>query len=73
MERGREMTVSLGLMPMECRRIVLIRPYAYPAGSGAIQESQGEFWDASNYSDHSFIKTGIFMIRFDVVEWFLNF
>lgn len=27
-----------------------------PAGSGAIQESQGEFLDASKYSDHSFIK-----------------
>lgn len=44
---------------MECRRVVLIRPSACSAGSGAVQESQGDcvFLDTSEYSDHSFIKT----------------
>lgn len=44
---------------MECRQVVLIRPWACSAGSGAVQESQGDcvFLDAAKSSDHSFIKT----------------
>lgn len=44
---------------MECRRVVLRRPCACLAGSGAVQESQGDcvFLDTSKYCDHFFIKT----------------
>lgn len=42
---------------MECRRVVLIRPCACPAGSGTVQESQGDFLAASNYSNDFFMKT----------------
>lgn len=42
-------------MPMECRRVVLIRPCTCPAGSGAVQGSQGDgvLLDTEKSSDHS--------------------